>query len=177
MKLITRHPDLGTLLPIYQAPDDGNPLAGGLSTVAVSPEDRLAVLERDFARQSAELAATKAEAAALKGAVEAARSVEAKRRTQEVQGYLLGLKKSAAPNAIPEPDLARVQALFEAGRDEDARFVGDLLLKGATPATHGTTVSLGGTGPTNDDQEAGKRGAAELLSLIPDKQPRARRRG
>lgn len=147
MKLATRHPDLGTLLPIYLAPDDGNPPAGGLS----SPEDRLAIAERDLAATRAELASAQAEAAALKGAVETVRAAEAKRRAAEVSGYLLGLKKQAAPNAIPEGDLARVQALFDAGRDEDARFVGDLLLKGAQPAERGTQIDLA-QGATKDPQ-------------------------
>lgn len=169
MKLATRHPDLGTLLPIHQAPDDG-PLAGGHA-----PEDRLAILERDFGKVTAELAAAKAEAAALKGAVEAAKAIEAKRRTAEIEGYLLGLKQQAAPNAITEPDLARVRALMDRGDDDTAKFLGDLLLKGTQPAAQGTHVTFGPT--AHGGQEAAKRGAAELLSHIPDKQPHARRRG
>lgn len=172
MKLITRHPDLGTLLPIYLAPDDGSPPAGGMG----SPEDRLAVLEASNAKLAAELAATKLKAAALEGAVESAKAIEARRRAGEVAAYMGGLRRQAAPNAIPEGDLARVQALFDGGQDDTARFVGDLLLKSAKgPDLGGTIVSFGPT--ANGDQEAAKRGAAELLALIPDKKPQPRRRG
>lgn len=175
MKLTTRHPDLGTLLPLYLAPDDGNPPAGG-----ASPEDRLAVLESANARQSVELAQArkesaelKAECSALKSAVEVARTAEAKRRAVEVESYITGLKHRAAPNAIAEPDLAKVRALFDRGDDENARFVGDLLLKGAAPAGASELVGLGPR--VNGNAEAAQRGAAELLAGIPVKAPRERR--
>lgn len=177
MKAPARHPDLGTLLPIYLAPDDGNPPAGG------TPEDRLALVERDNARLTGELAQSRrdlaevrGECSALRAAVDVAKAAEAKRRAAEVESFIAGLKRQALPNAISEPDLAKVRALMERGDDENAKFVADLLLKGCAPI--GATKIVG-FGPNNASaEEAAKRGADELLAGIPEKAAtRPRRRG
>ncbi len=136
-------------------------------------EDRVVLLEQEAAQAKArevamskELAEAKAKADALSAGLEQARAAEKARREREVESYMSGLKASAAPNAIPEADLAKVQALFDRGDDENARFVGGLLLKGAKAgAPAGKVVPIGPTGPgaPGDRAKAETAYAAEQL--------------
>lgn len=110
-------------------------------------EDRVVLLENENAQAKAReaasekaLAEARAEVAALRGGLEQAKAAEKARRDRDVSDYIEGLKAKALPNAITETELARVRALFDRGDDENARFVGGLLLKAATTSAPGGRV-------------------------------------
>lgn len=126
-------------------------------TAAKAWEDRVVLLEKAAAdaaaretAMTAELAKAKADAVALGAVVEQAKAAEKARKDREVACYMADLQAKAAPNAISEPDMKKVAALFERGDEENARFMGGLLLKsaqaGKSPA--GTIVSASQSGDT-----------------------------
>ena len=128
-------------------------------------EDRVVLLEQEAATAKAreaamakDLAEAKAKAEALGAGLEQARAAEKARRERDVSDYLgsLQAKATASGNAISEPDLAKVRALFDRGDDENAKFVGGLLLKSATAGTSaaGRVVQLGATGSDRTKTDA-----------------------
>lgn len=128
-----------------------------MSDQNVSWEDRVVALELEAKqererRAAAEKTVTERDASivALKTTVAEFKAAADKRRADEIETYVGGLKAQAAPAAIEESKLASVQSLFAAGMDTEAKVLGAAILANAksvaTPA--GKVLPLGSSAPS-----------------------------